>query len=63
MIYKIKITRSEENPNFEKEVEQINIIDRKMNGYRETYPMPQEEIIKNVLLVELIEDQYKKVKA
>lgn len=64
MNYKIYITRTEPNENIEKEQEQY---DRGMRGgYRNNgdYPMPpMTQVTKDVLMVELTEEQFKSVKA
>ena len=59
MNYQIKITKTEPNSNFKEE----------MMAYKNPYncrndsTIPQEYIVKDVLIVELTEDQFKKVKA
>lgn len=61
MNYQITITRIETNPEYEKEIKEIDVRSNYTRGY-ETRFEPQREVIKNVLLVELTEDQFKKVK-
>lgn len=63
MLYQITIVKTEPNPNFAEDVKKFEDRNR-MGGYRsETDRFPQEEVRKNVLLVELSDEQYKKVKA
>lgn len=69
MNYKIQITKTEKNTNFQEEIKKYKE-DFNFNSYNsrrmdepDFYNRPQEEVIKNVLLCELSEEEFKKVKA
>lgn len=66
MSYQITIVRSEPNPNFVEEMakfEESRRMNRGMYHPEDRVGMPQEEVRKNVLLVELTDEQWKRVKA
>ena len=60
MNYKLKVTKTESNPNYKEEMAQYDA-DRRWS-HRDS-ELPKTELIKDVLIVELTEEQYKKVKA
>ncbi len=65
MNYQITVKRVEANPNFAAEVEDFERNNRNRNGYgpmdmRGEYP--QAEVVKNMLLCELTEEEYRSVK-
>lgn len=62
MNYQITIRRTEPNPNFADE--EKNYRESSRNGYHRDNPpiTPQAEVVKNVLVVELTEDQYEAIK-
>lgn len=61
MNYQIKIIKTEPNKNYKDELANYKEKTRWGNGMNEAYPTT--EIIKDVLICELTEEQYKKVKA
>jgi len=61
-MYKITITKAEENPNFKEEMDSWREKTRYGNFQNESL-MQQSEVIKNVLMVALTDEQFKKVKA
>ncbi len=66
-MYQIKIIKTEANPKYAEELAAYNeVADRNMRGRfggEHVGVMPEREFPKNVLIVELTEEQYKKVKA
>lgn len=68
MSYRIIVTKTESDPQFmEKMAEFETKHGRRDMGYNNDYErrgiqVPQEEIVKNVLLVELTDDEYKSLK-
>lgn len=59
MNYQITITKTEDNPIYKEQIKEYR------NPYGSNFDkvMPQREVVKNVLMCELNEDQFKKVKA
>lgn len=64
MNYKIKIVKTEPNPNYKDEMAQYNEKSRYFDrGFERDNGAPLAEFVKDVLICELTEEQYKKVKA
>jgi hypothetical protein len=61
MNYQIRITKTEANPNYEAELKEARR--PRYHFERQTLPEPQREFVKDVLVTELTEAQYKKIKA
>ena len=60
MNYRIKITKTEPNPTYKEEMERFEK-DMRWGSYSKQEPAL--EVVKDVLICELTEEQYKKVKA
>lgn len=61
-MYKLQITKTEANPNYEVLLKEYKERNRYNSGSFDNDD-PRPELIKNLLVVELTDEQYKKVKA
>lgn len=62
MHYKLTVEKIEKNTDFNEQMKQWKEVNR-YNGSFQQSPPPQEETIKNVLTVELTEEQFVAIKA
>lgn len=63
MNYQITITKTEPNPNYDKELAFYETEKNYASAYSYEKPKPQTEVIRDVLICELTEEQFKRIKA